>query len=140
MPPVYSLSASHTHALFYTAGMDPVYGRGSNRFSQLGQTIDQDSCAAIEFFGGLGIDRQDGMVACGTFHSAVVLAGDLYTFGWRKSGQLGWGVQEEYGIIEMPVFLNEDDQEEEDVYIVKIACGAEHTVAIDGKQKQYQGN
>lgn len=147
VPPVYSLAASHTHILLYTAGWDPVYGRGSNRFSQLGQQDIGQECeapAAIEFFAGLGLDQENGMVACGLFHSAVALAGDMYTFGWRKSGQLGWGVQDEHndngddGIIRMPVFLDQDGQQVEELHIVKVACGSEHTVAIDGKQIKRQ--
>ncbi|CDH57463.1 hypothetical protein RO3G_15049 [Lichtheimia corymbifera JMRC:FSU:9682] len=141
LPRVYSLAASATHVLFYTAGMDPIYSLGSNRFSQLG--FDTSSIQAlatptpIDYFSGLGMmmdpDHQ-GMVACGLFHSAVVLGGELYTFGWNKDGRLGWGDNDndDNDVISPAVFLDaKGDPIQEDISIVRVACGAAHTLAMD---------
>lgn len=142
LPRVYSLAASATHVLFYTAGMDPIYSLGSNRFSQLGFDTSSiqalDTPTPIDYFSGLGMmmdpDHQ-GMVACGLFHSAVVLGGELYTFGWNKDGRLGWGDNDndDNDVISPAVFLDaKGDPIQEDISIVRVACGAAHTLAMDG--------
>lgn len=134
LPPVYAMAASYTHVLFYVAGQDPIYARGSNRFSQLGIEAAQDvACAPVEFFSGLLDPSVSGNVSCGLFHSAVVLAGELYTFGWKKDGRLGWGNEAAADdVISTPVFLDEHNEEVQ-VEIVKVACGGAHTIALDGK-------
>ncbi|KAI7876554.1 RCC1/BLIP-II [Lichtheimia hyalospora FSU 10163] len=140
LPRVYSLAASSTHVLFYTSGMDPIYSLGSNRFSQLGfdtSTIQAlETPTPIEYFGGLGMMDPDhqGMVACGLFHSAVVLGGDLYTFGWNKDGRLGWHDNDDNDddVISPAVFLDADGEPiQEDINVVRVTCGAAHTLAMD---------
>lgn len=139
LPRVYSLAASSTHVLFYTSGMDPIYSLGSNRFSQLGfdtSTIQAlETPTPIDYFSGLGMmdPAHQGMVACGLFHSAVVLGGELYTFGWNKDGRLGWSDNDDNDIISPAVFLDAQGEPiQEDINVMRVACGAAHTLAIDG--------
>ncbi|KAG0187039.1 hypothetical protein DFQ28_006958 [Apophysomyces sp. BC1034] len=133
IPPVRAMAASHTHVLFYTTGNDPIYALGSNRFSQLGQdhhsvqSIDGDP-QPIGYFSGLSSTQ--GTIACGLFHSAVILDGDLYTFGWKKDGRLGWS--DDDGIVGLAVFID-DNNEEIEINAVKVACGSMHTLVVDDK-------
>lgn len=131
---VTKMSASNTHILFLTNSTDaPVYGLGSNRLSQLGIDYQQQelkSPSMIEYFCGL---RDASDVACGPFHSAIILGGDVYTFGWSKDGRLGWGASEDKDdIISLAVFLDINDQPIE-IDAKKVVCGSAHTLVLDGK-------
>ncbi|KAF7726819.1 hypothetical protein EC973_008420 [Apophysomyces ossiformis] len=137
IPSVLSMAGSQAHVIFLTAGNDPIYAIGSNRFSQLGMdyhtvqsiTVDPEP---VTYFSGLS--SQQGTVACGLFHSAVLLDGDLYTFGWRKDGRLGRPEDEaeDDDIVGLAIFLNEEGEEVE-INAMKIACGATHTLIVDDK-------
>lgn len=154
IPTVESMAVSATHVLFGVKGSAPVFGLGSNRMGQLGmdtsttQHVDQPT--RVDFFDGLGTmgaESSGVKVACGSFHSAVVLHNDLYTFGWNDRGMIGWGAlpgQEEHDDsaslldssgIRLASFAGDDDQEA-DVSVDQVACGTAHTVAIDGKIKR----
>jgi alpha-tubulin suppressor-like RCC1 family protein len=129
---VVSMVASESHVLFHCASYAPVYAMGSNRFSQLGldfhQELKVETPMMVEYFCGLG---DVTALACGPFHSAVVMGGDVYTFGWSKDGRLGWGNQDEDSIA-LAVFLDVNEQPVE-MNAVKVACGAAHTLVLDGK-------
>jgi alpha-tubulin suppressor-like RCC1 family protein len=131
LPKVRALAASQTHVLFLTSSLDaPVYAVGSNRFSQLGIDYSQqmvDIPTMIDYFGGLS---DVSHVACGLFHSAVIMAGDVYTFGWDQEGRLGCGVNEEEDIVRLAVFLDAYDQPVE-VSAIQVVCGSAHTVVLD---------
>lgn len=75
--------------------------------------------------------------ACGAFHSAVVAQGSLYTFGWNALGRLGIGGDEGSETTpQMADFRNDrmgEEVEEVEVNVVKVSCGAAHTIAIDGR-------
>ncbi|KAI8375987.1 regulator of chromosome condensation 1/beta-lactamase-inhibitor protein II [Radiomyces spectabilis] len=133
LPPVIMLASSTTHVLFYTRGSDPIYALGSNRFSQLGMdfhTVSHlDDPQPVDFFCGLGSDHENGMVACGPFHSAVILDNTLYTFGWRKYGRLGWHTEDD-AVVGLPSFLD-NHSSPVDVDVVKVACGSNHTIVLD---------
>ncbi|KAI9320637.1 regulator of chromosome condensation 1/beta-lactamase-inhibitor protein II [Dichotomocladium elegans] len=142
LPHVYAIAASATHVIFSTAGLDPVYALGSNRFSQLGldtATVQRlDECTPVDFFSGMGMmartkdgNHEHTVVSCGLFHSAVVFAGDLYTFGWNKDGRLGWHDDGEEGEVVMPAVFLDDNDERVDVHVVKVACGSAHTLVLD---------
>lgn len=132
------MCSSKTHVLFATNSSNtPLYGLGSNRLSQLGFDYQQQevkSPQAIEYFNELGtISSMD----CGPFHSAVVINGDVYTFGWNKDGRLGWGSdkeeeEEDDDIIRCGVFLDENDREVVvEVNATKVVCGTSHTLVLD---------
>ncbi|CAO3639135.1 unnamed protein product [Mucor fragilis] len=128
------LSAAHTHVLFLTDSLDvPVLAFGSNRLSQCGVDYQQQELktpTAIEYFCGL---RDATDVACGPFHSSVILSGDVYTFGWFKDGRLGWGStrQDDDDVVSLAVFLDVNDQPIE-INATKVACGSAHTLVLDG--------
>ncbi|KAL0138195.1 regulator of chromosome condensation 1/beta-lactamase-inhibitor protein II [Mucor lusitanicus] len=137
LPPdsrVTMMSAAHTHVLFLTDSLDvPVLGYGSNRLSQCGIDYQQQELktpTAIDYFCGL---RDATDVACGPFHSAVILGGDVYTFGWSKDGRLGWGPtrqDDDDDIISLAVFLDVNDQPLE-INATKVVCGSAHTLVLD---------
>ncbi|KAK4512892.1 ubiquitin-specific protease doa4 [Mucor velutinosus] len=135
LPPgckITKMSAAHTHILLLTDSLDaPVLAFGSNRLSQCGIDYQQQELktpTAIDYFCGL---RDATDVACGPFHSAVILGGDVYTFGWSKDGRLGWGsTKQDDDIISLAVFLDVNDQPIE-INATKIACGSAHTLVLD---------
>ncbi|KAI9482581.1 regulator of chromosome condensation 1/beta-lactamase-inhibitor protein II [Zychaea mexicana] len=145
LPQIQAMAVSFSHILFYTTeGFNPIYALGSNRYSQLGfdTTIqgEDDACVPIDFFSG--IIAQSASIACSPFHSAVVLDGELYTFGWRKGGRLGWGSgskdndghgggdDNDDDVIRLADF-RDDNNETAEVHVVKVVCGANHTMALD---------
>ncbi|ORY92291.1 regulator of chromosome condensation 1/beta-lactamase-inhibitor protein II [Syncephalastrum racemosum] len=136
-----SIAASPTHALVYTKD-GRIWGRGSNRYGQLGTDPSQiqslDTFQPIEFFDGLDFGQALRQVACGPFHSAVIVGGDLYTFGWRQDGRLGWdeSEMEEDVIIGLPTFVDGNDQAI-DVTVVQVACGSAHTIAVDDQGRAW---
>lgn len=131
LPKVVALVASQTHVLFLTRSHHaPIYGLGSNRFSQLGVDVQQqmfDTPIMIEYFCGLS----DGSsVACSPFHSAVIMGGDVYMFGWDHEGILGCGIEEDQDVVRLAVFLDVCGQPVE-VNAVSVVCGSAHTVVLD---------
>ncbi|KAI9264375.1 regulator of chromosome condensation 1/beta-lactamase-inhibitor protein II [Phascolomyces articulosus] len=140
LPKVHAMAVSFSHVLFYTEGLNPIYVLGSNRYSQLGfdttiQSVGDESIIPVEFFSGLMV--QQASLACGPFHSAVVVDGELYTFGWKKNGRLGWGnsftsqTDDHDDVIGLVEFRNEQGELVEDVYVIKVVCGTNHTMALD---------
>lgn len=126
-----SISGSDTHILFSTDSFStPLYGMGSNRLSQLGIDYQQQHVTKpqiIDYFCGLGVVTD---MACGPFHSAVILSGDVYTFGWSKEGRLGSGTEPTEEIISLGIFLDEKDRPVE-INAVKVVCGSSHTLVMD---------
>jgi alpha-tubulin suppressor-like RCC1 family protein len=66
-------------------------------------------------------------------------SGDLYTFGWNHLGRLGFPLGKdsaancaEPSLIE---FCSENDEE---LNVLKVACGSAHTVVITGKERNEQ--
>ncbi|KAG2204646.1 hypothetical protein INT47_011941 [Mucor saturninus] len=122
---VYQICGSNTHVLFSTA--NGVYGLGSNRTSQLGVDFDNHQEVTdpvlIDLFCGLGKITD---MACGRFHSAVVVEGDVYTFGWHKDGRLG---RDDMDLIGLAMF--QIDGESIEVNAVQVVCGSLHTLVLD---------
>ena len=123
------LDGSDSHVLFH---VDTLYGIGSNRMIQLGCDMSIDSFfeTPIEIDFLTGLPGVIGNVACGTFHSVVEHAGELYTFGWAKDGRLGRGHEDNEGHIGVALFKKEGDNDC-DPTIVKVVCGSGHTLALD---------
>ncbi|ORX61932.1 RCC1/BLIP-II protein [Hesseltinella vesiculosa] len=141
LPTVCHLAVSSTHALFATKGPSPVYAIGSNRLGQLGLPVGEvqevnEQPAAVDFFDGLlmGDDLDDDtvLVACGPFHSAVILQLDVYTFGWNDRGRLGWSSQEEADTVQLATFADNQDGDHQ-IEAVQVQCGFHHTVVLDSK-------
>ncbi|KAI9278091.1 regulator of chromosome condensation 1/beta-lactamase-inhibitor protein II [Sporodiniella umbellata] len=124
---VASIHTSGDHVLCMTD--TGIFGIGSNRFSQLADIEPCQTPVLIEHFSGLPLNKVS--IACGPFHSAVALEGDLYTFGLFKEGRLGWGEKNE-DKVDLAVFLNRDGEEVE-VDAVKVVCGSCHTLVLDNE-------
>lgn len=128
------LCGSNTHVLFSTSSSNtPLYGMGSNKLCQLGfDTFQQQQDVVtepvnVDYFNELGIISD---MHCGSFHSAIVLNGDVYTFGWRKDGKLGWGEEEGEDVIRCATFLDNNNESIE-VNVIKVVCGTLHTLVLD---------
>lgn len=135
LPPVKKISSSETCVLFQTKS--DVYGLGSNKLAQLGMDYQQqqlDEPTLIEYFCGF---QHISDIDCGPFHSAVIVDGEVYTFGWSKEGRLGWGsIEEKDDIISFATFLDVNDQPV-DIHAVKVVCGSAHTLVLDGKYAEF---
>jgi alpha-tubulin suppressor-like RCC1 family protein len=132
LPPVTKISGSPTGVLFLT--QTGVYGLGSNKLAQLGMDYQQQQVlepTLIEYFCGF---QHMTDIDCGPFHSAVIADGEVYTFGWSKEGRLGWGLEEKEDIISYATFLDVNNQPV-DIHAVQVACGASHTLVLDGNYK-----
>lgn len=125
MTGVLQISGSNAHILISTD--QGIYGLGSNRLSQLGMDIDSyqevTEPILIDVFSGLGKITD---MACGPFHSAVVVEGDLYTFGWHKDGRLG---REEMDLVGLAIFMDQGEMVE--VNVVQVACGSSFMLVLD---------
>ncbi|KAG0760415.1 hypothetical protein G6F62_004537 [Rhizopus arrhizus] len=128
LPKVLSMHGSSEHVLCVTT--EGLFGIGSNRFHQLG-THSTSQPVLIEHFEGLDLGQVS--LACGPFHSAVVIGGDLYTFGFQKEGRLGWGEKRDE-VVDLAVFLDGKGQGVE-VNVIKVACGSCHTIVLDDEGK-----
>ncbi|PHZ12303.1 uncharacterized protein RHIMIDRAFT_142953 [Rhizopus microsporus ATCC 52813] len=127
LPKVRAICGSSQHVLCLTD--EGIYGIGSNRFSQLGTEPyqeQQQEPQMIDHFSGLYFDRVS--LACGPFHSVVIIDGDVYTFGLSKDGRLGSGDSD--SIVDLAVFLD-DQGEPVEVNAVKAVCGSCHTLVLD---------
>ncbi|KAI8980958.1 hypothetical protein BDB01DRAFT_794791 [Pilobolus umbonatus] len=136
LPKIRQMTGSNNHVLFFTnSSLYPVYGMGYNRLSQLGLDYQQQEVTepvSIEYFCGIGLPTHG---SCHQFHSAVVIGGDVYTFGWSKDGRLGWGIHgdDNDDIISMGIFMDGNNKPM-DVHVIKVSCGINHTIAIDGNK------
>lgn len=150
LPRVFEMAMSVNHVLFVVEGSPCIYALGNNNYSQLGLDPYRhrflDDPKPIDFFDGLCYLNQNNYnahsisVACGPFHSAVIINQDLYTFGWKNRGLLAWEEEiedeEDDTIINLACFKTFNNQTIE-VPIIKVACGSTHTVAIDGKSYMF---
>lgn len=122
---VNNMCGSNSHVLFSS---DYIYGLGSNRLSQLGIDFENQDILEpelIDYFCGLGKVMD---MACGPFHSAVIVDGDVYTFGWHKDGRLGRDMDD---IIGLATFQHGNKSVE--INAVKVVCGSSHTLVLDDK-------
>ncbi|CAM1306969.1 RCCD1 (predicted) [Pycnogonum litorale] len=116
-----------------------IYGYGLNSRGQLGSGCAVDvTCSAtpslIEALHGIKVTSID----CGAWHSvALTEFGDVYTWGWNESGQLGLVNDDAEAerptednrilIVSTPTLVSSIP---DDVNIVKMSCGTRHTVAL----------
>nr|CAG8487732.1 5456_t:CDS:10 [Entrophospora candida] len=131
------ISCGENHCLALTK-QGEVYSWGDGRYGQLGhgdfRSLNKPK--VIEFFQGLKVTQ----IACGGLHSAVITdSGDLYTFGWNNLGRLGVKSNTTNTSIPCLIEFNNDDadydEEEEEINVLKVACGSAHTVVITDDNK-----
>ncbi|XP_055382025.1 protein RCC2 homolog [Condylostylus longicornis] len=145
-------AAGRNHTLFLSDN-GTVYACGDNKSGQCGigntQPIVQNATRIN--YRGPPIVR----VACGAEFSAILdIKGNLYTFGLPEYGQLGHNTDGKYFVTAnkltfhfetspKKVLLYIEKTKEghitpvENVSIVDIACGSNHTIAIDSKKRVY---
>ena len=124
--------ASFYHAILYCSSPFAVYGIGSNRFGQLGSPESTEALQAIPIAFFDGLTPTQFQISCGTFHSAFVLDGDVYICGLGTHRSAG-NQDDDQGYPILAEFQGKDGKEC-DVNIIKVACGAKHIIAIDGKR------
>ena len=63
-------------------------------------------------------------------------SGDLYTFGWNHFGRLGFSLGKDSAVNcgepSLVEFCGENDEE---LNVLRVACGSSHTVVITGKER-----
>lgn len=116
-----SVSCGHEHVLLLTeSGRVYSYGRGLR--GQLGLENLEDCFEQqkeIEALAGIKIMQ----ISAGGWHSLVLSEfGDIYSFGWNESGQLGLKSQD--AIKALPTLL-----EIGDISFISISCGSRHSMA-----------
>ena len=132
------VSCGHSHSLFLGSS-GSVYSAGIGSRGQLGHGV-LETCKnprLLEALAGVPI----ASVQAGGWHSmALSSCGDVYTWGWNNSGQLGLGEggsttdDPENGrsatpeVLALPSLL--DDQGVLDLNFVSIAAGSRHSVAV----------
>jgi alpha-tubulin suppressor-like RCC1 family protein len=125
--------ASFYHAILYCSSPFAVYGIGSNRFGQLGSPESPEALQAIPIAFFDGLTPSQFQTSCGTFHSAFVLDGDVYICGLGTHRSAGNQNDDDQGYPVLAEFQDKDGKDC-DVNIIKVACGAKHIIAIDGKR------
>nr|PVC50614.1 chromosome condensation protein [Theileria orientalis] len=132
-----------------------VYSWGKVPFNCLGQGVDVSTSEypkIIPFFSG----RKIAQVACGDYHSAVLVssskqhpnAGTVFTFGLGNSGRLGYHIDTNSDVLSQQIGTEDKDEPSWCTHtpqpvglsiglrnaIVSIACGANHTLVttVDG--------
>ncbi|KAJ9088833.1 hypothetical protein DSO57_1019112 [Entomophthora muscae] len=113
-----------------------IYSWGSPRFGETGHGDILQCTMPKRNLALAGIPIKD--ISCGSFHSAALSeAGDVYTFGLNKYGQLGRESEEfseataqSYGL---PELINFKSQGEEDPDVTHVRCGPYHTLIMDVK-------
>ncbi|KAM0747633.1 RCC1/BLIP-II [Meredithblackwellia eburnea MCA 4105] len=136
---ILAVCAGASHFLLLTS--TSVYSFGDNRYSQCGQPPSSSSSSKspappengslrmtkIDFFEGL----KPIAVAAGDLHSVVVTEGGVaYAFGRGSEGECGEGGG---GEPELVVLELEGEEAVDDVEVLDVACGGNHTVLVTNK-------
>ncbi|KDR22087.1 probable E3 ubiquitin-protein ligase HERC4 [Zootermopsis nevadensis] len=149
---VTQVACGNEHCLLLTeTGQVFTWGRGSR--GQLGHgdlESEQETARQVDSLAGLRVTQ----VAAGGWHSAAVTEwGDLYTWGWNHSGQLGFPIGEntvtcEHEQATGPKKLKTDDSQntdevtilniplpvacplEQEVNVKDVGCGSRHTIVL----------
>ncbi|CAG2059278.1 unnamed protein product [Timema podura] len=126
------------HCLLLTA-TGQVFSWGTGTRGQLGHGDLESECEPrpVATLGGLRVLR----VAAGGWHSACITEeGDLYTFGWNSSGQLGLPTQthgdkrmklsDQESVVTLTAVPVPVTWKEREVFVIDVACGSRHTLAL----------
>ncbi|XP_014665982.1 PREDICTED: protein RCC2-like [Priapulus caudatus] len=130
-----------------------VYGMGENKMGQLGIGNQQPAVLIPKKIHRKGPPIVK--IACGAEFSVIVdLNGNLYTLGSPEYGQLGHNTDGKYFVTsnklayycetvprQVALFIEKDRdnriQPVMDVFITDVACGNNHSVALDNKKRVY---
>jgi alpha-tubulin suppressor-like RCC1 family protein len=109
-----------------------MYGFGSNSKGQLGigQTPQElyASPQRINFQSlAKDVTTYPTAIACGHLFSAMILDGGVFMWGSNEKGQCGNG-----SVTPSCVWLPSSVSFNENVYVMSISCGLDHTLAVTG--------
>nr|CAI5850903.1 unnamed protein product [Callosobruchus analis] len=107
-----------------------TFGRGSRGQLGHGTLNDESEPVLVDALAGLKIIQ----ISAGGWHScAVSKDGDLYTWGWNGSGQLGAcdKTETQYQVLATPTPVNFNEN------VLKVACGSRHTIALLENKEVY---
>ncbi|CEG37205.1 FOG: RCC1 domain [Plasmopara halstedii] len=126
-----SIAAGWAHnAIISTSG--EVFTFGWGLYNQLGHGSTHNELQPLAVEALRGLDSDIAQVACGTWHTAALTAsGDLYTWGWKRDGQLGPRDPLTPQVLPSVVnILSGSSTNNNDDDITAIACGNRCTVAL----------
>ena len=125
---VKAVSCGGQHTVIITEDGN-LYSFGKNDTGQLGlgDRNNRDTPRLVNVPGGLGVKA----VSCGGQHTAIITEnGNLYSFGYNLSGQLGLGNR---NITDRPTLVNVPDS----LKVKAVSCGNDHTVIITENDNLY---
>ncbi|CAH1962238.1 unnamed protein product [Acanthoscelides obtectus] len=131
IPDIIDIQCGREHCLILDSkGTVYTFGQGSR--GQLGHTTldDEREPLQVEALAGLNIIQ----ISAGGWHScAVTKDGDLYTWGWNGSGQLGIcdKTENQHQVIATPT------PAEFGLTVLKVACGSRHTIILLDNNQLY---
>ncbi|XP_023334185.1 protein RCC2 homolog [Eurytemora carolleeae] len=150
---VVKVCTGKSHSLFLTSE-GKVLAAGSNSAGQCGVGKGKDQLTTPKIINYMGPDIVD--VACGAEFSMILdEEGGVWSFGHPENGTLGHNddgkfmakankvdFRYEYAPLKIPLFVEKDSKSKEITplptpKIIKIACGPNHTVAVDDNCKAY---
>nr|CAH7745531.1 unnamed protein product [Callosobruchus chinensis] len=128
---VIDLKCGRDHCLILDRnGAVYTFGRGSRGQLGHGSLNDEPEPVLVEALAGLKIVQ----ISAGGWHScAVSKDGDLYTWGWNGSGQLGVcdKTENQYQVLATPTPVNFSEN------VLKVACGSRHTIVLLENKELY---
>ncbi|XP_043244131.1 RCC1 domain-containing protein 1-like [Amphibalanus amphitrite] len=118
-----AISCGREHVVLLTrSGRVFTFGGGSRGQLGTGELSSSDMPQLVTALDGLAITQ----VCAGGWHTAALSSsGDVYTWGWNESGQLGLG--DTVNVAAEPALV---DALPSDVTVTQLACGSRHTLAL----------
>ena len=123
---IVQISCGYAHTAFLTDQGD-IYTCGYNIDGQLGQgdTIQRTVPTKINFPSHIRIKQ----VSCGSHHTIFITdIGNIYSFGWGQSGQLGLGNNNDTSVPTQIIGFNN---------VLQVSCGYNHSAFITEEGKIY---
>jgi alpha-tubulin suppressor-like RCC1 family protein len=122
---VIDISCGARHSLVLTSSGE-VYAWGCNELGVIGNGCNSDQLIPIKVKGFN--DERVVMISCGWSYSmALTECGHVYSWGYNGFGQLGIGNAVHSN---QPKFVKVIDDNECNVFIVKISCGTNHSLLL----------
>ncbi|VEN46761.1 unnamed protein product [Callosobruchus maculatus] len=128
---IIDLKCGRDHCLVLDSnGAVYTFGRGSRGQLGHGSLNDESEPVLVEALAGLKIVQ----ISAGGWHScALSRDGDLYTWGWNGTGQLGVydKTESQYQVLATPTPVNLNEN------VSRVACGSRHTIVLLENKELY---